>query len=178
MAERGLGHAHPEQIVSREAAVARLRQRVITDPATEFAADPVGHDVLCVVEFRYPDAATAHAAAARLPGSDPLGQATRGVLDHGATVRLDRVHRRDLGALGAEARAGDVLGPSEPGTVVYGILEVRPAALDGATRRSIEERLFRQRLTDQRRTVTLEWCWGTAPRTAALTATLQGPSSG
>ncbi|GAA2913320.1 hypothetical protein GCM10010517_79910 [Streptosporangium fragile] len=175
MAERGLDHAHLEQIVSREAAVARLRQRVATDAAAEFAADPAGYDVLCVLRLRYPDPVTASAAATRLQEADPLGQSTRETLDHGATVGVDRLHRRDLGTLGADARVGCVLGPV--GSTVFRVLEVRPAVLDTATRQAIEKRLFERWLADRRRTAGIEWRWGTAPRTTALTETLREPAS-
>ncbi|OPG09441.1 hypothetical protein [Microbispora sp. GKU 823] len=53
------------------------------------------------------------------------------------------------------------------------VLEARPAALDGPTRGEIEKRIFEQWLAGRRREAGIEWMWGTAPRTDALTRALR-----
>ncbi|MEV4247545.1 hypothetical protein AB0J63_29525 [Streptosporangium canum] len=131
--------------------------------------------------LRYPAPEAAWAAAVRLagagPGHDALGLAARETLDHGAQGQVRRVYRRDLGPEAACACAGDLLGPSELDPSLTRVLEVRPAALDGATRREIEERLFERWLAEWRREARLEWTWGTAPRTRPLSQALQQPLS-
>ncbi|WP_405148652.1 TIGR04500 family putative peptide maturation system protein [Sphaerisporangium sp. NBC_01403] len=185
MAERGLDHAHLEEIVASEAAIARLRRRVAGDAAPEvFAADPGGHDRLCVLRLRYPRPEAARAAVARLGGAGPfqaaglLGLASGETLDHGADSEMGRAFRRDLGPMAATAVAGDVLGPPEHGAEVICVLEVRPAVLDDATRREIEKALFDQWLAGRRHEAKLEWLWGTAPRTGSVTKALREPIPG
>ncbi len=185
MAERGLDHAHLEEIVAGEAAIARLRRRVVGDTAPEvFAADPGGYDRLCVVRLRYPRPEAARAAAVRLgeaglcQASGLLGPASAEVLDHGADGRMARAFRRDLGPSAATAVAGDVLRPQEQGAEVTCVLEVRTAVLDDATRRGIEESVFDHWLAGRRREAELEWLWGTAPRTGSVTKALREPIPG
>ncbi|GGL29210.1 TIGR04500 family putative peptide maturation system protein [Planomonospora parontospora] len=185
MAERGLSHARLEEIAASEAAVAGLRRRVVGDDVEEaFASRPGGYDRLSVLELRYSDPGAARAAAVRLGapdrpggGTDPLALAARETLDHGAHGQVRQVRRRELGPAAVSARAGDLLGPGEHDTAVHRVLEVRPAVLDGPTRREIEEMLFGLWLADRRREAELEWFWGTAPRTRALTEALRRPVS-
>ncbi|MEV7970208.1 hypothetical protein AB0O34_30110 [Sphaerisporangium sp. NPDC088356] len=127
-----------------------------------FAADPGGHDRLCVLRLRYPGPEAARAAVARLgeagpfPAAGPLGLAPGEVLDHGADGEMVRAFRRDLGPMAATAVAGDVLGPLDQGAEVTCVLEVRPAVLDDATRRGIEESLFELWLAGRGREAKLE----------------------
>ncbi|OPG12006.1 TIGR04500 family putative peptide maturation system protein [Microbispora sp. GKU 823] len=181
MAERGLDHAGLEHIVAQEAGIARLRRRVAGDRADGlFAADPRSYERLSVLSLRYPRLEAARAAAARLRngGADPLASAAAETLDHGADARLHRLFRAELGPGAADAAPGDVLGPYGPDPVVTHVVEVRPAVLDGATRRGIEQRLFDDWLAERRREARVEWVWGDARRTDAVNRALRAPATG
>ncbi|MBG0826873.1 TIGR04500 family putative peptide maturation system protein [Planomonospora sp. ID67723] len=70
MAERGIDQARLEEVVAGEAAVARLRTRVVgPDVEAAFAADPGGWDALCVLRSRYADHEAARAAVVRRAGA-------------------------------------------------------------------------------------------------------------
>ncbi|TQS28725.1 TIGR04500 family putative peptide maturation system protein [Microbispora sp. KK1-11] len=181
MAERGLDHAGLEHIVAQEAGIARLRRRVAGDRADGlFAADLHSYERLCVLSLRYPRLEAARAAADRLRdgGADPLASAVAETLDHGADARLRRLFRAELGQGAANAAPGDVLGPYGPDPVVTQVVEVRPAVLDDATRRGIEQRLFEDWLAGRRREAHVEWVWGDARRTEAVNQALRAPATG
>ncbi|MBB2910487.1 putative peptide maturation system protein [Streptosporangium becharense] len=199
MAERGVGDARLEEIVTAEASVARLRTRLVGGAVEDaFAADSRGWDGLRVLRARYADHEAARAAVARHAGVDrepmadrePIadrGDADRGdadvlasmiaeVLEHGADVRVERVRRRDLGPGAAGAGVGDLLGPQGREPAVTRVLEVHSAELDHVTRREIERVLFDRWLMRRRAEARLEWLWGTVPRTVALNEALRGPA--
>nr|BFE86305.1 hypothetical protein GCM10020093_089060 [Planobispora longispora] len=182
MAERGLGQARLEQIVTVEAKVARLRRRV-TGGQVEgyFAEHGAGLDVLRVVRLRYGARADADAAAARLRersrtataeevGALATGLATEAALAGLGTCRIEGNPREDLAALHGEdvhdARAGAVLGPHATGDGGFGVtvvLAVEQAILDVAARKIAERRIFDDWLRERRRRAHVQWFWGVRP---------------
>ncbi|GIH89485.1 TIGR04500 family putative peptide maturation system protein [Planobispora siamensis] len=187
MAERGLGLARLEQIVTFEAKVAQLRRRVTAGRVEDFLAEHgAGLDVLRVVRLRYGARPDADAAAARLRersgdatpeelGALATGLATEAALTGLGTCRIEGNPREDLAALhGADAhdaRAGAVLGPrptGDGGFDVTVVLAVEPATPNPATRRIVEHRLFDGWLREQRRRAHVQWFWGSTARTDAL----------
>ncbi|GGS81151.1 hypothetical protein GCM10010156_44930 [Planobispora rosea] len=192
MAERGLGQARLEEIVTVEAKVARLRRRVTGGRVEDFFAEHgAGLDVLRVVRLRYGARADADVAAARLrersggATAEELGAlatalATEAALAGLGTCRIEGNPREDLAALhGADAdgaRAGAVLGPHPTGDGGFGVtvvLAVEPAALNPPTRKIIERRIFDDWLREQRRHAHVQWFWGSTARTDALDAALK-----
>ncbi|MFF5205129.1 TIGR04500 family putative peptide maturation system protein [Streptosporangium sp. NPDC000396] len=174
MDRHGLTHAGLEDLVAGQAAAARLRRRIVAGRAEEvFAARRDDFDLLYILRLRYPGAEAAAIAAGLLRADDPFPAATREVLGGGATLQVEGVRRKTLPAEGA--REGDVLGPfpSDGGFASARVLHVRPAVLDEAVRRTIEERLFDDWLAERRAEATVEWQWGTVARTEALNATLR-----
>ncbi|GAA2870412.1 hypothetical protein GCM10010517_30620 [Streptosporangium fragile] len=174
MAQRGLGLAALEELVTEQAAARRLRRRIVAGRVeAAFDACRDEFDRLHVLRLQYAEAEAARDALPRLrDAADPVALARGEVLADAAVCRMEGVRRRDLPAVAAAE--GDVLGPFplEDGFAVVRVLQVRPAVLDDATRALIEERLFDEWLADRRREAVIEWFWGTATRTEALNAAL------
>lgn len=152
MARRGLTHAQLEAEVADEAVVAKLRERVtgeLVEPY--FTAHHADFDLARIARIDFEDAADASQAydAIRSGELDFSEAAERRILvDVGAAgfVSFRRGDAPDpaLGEPVFSAIPGQVLPPVAVtgGYAVAKVLSLTPARLDGATRRTVEQKLF------------------------------------
>jgi putative peptide maturation system protein len=170
LTRRGWTHADLEKLVATEAAVQRLRTRVVAGRIETYFADH--RDGLCTariwrVAFRHARDAD-HAAAAIQADADVqsvLEDAFARGADIGPGGRFDVVRRDELTDAMATAvfgaPPGTTLGPFTDGDrhELVRVLAVRPAVLDADTARLIEQRLFAHWLERRVARARVEWFW-------------------
>lgn len=172
MRERGLRQEQLERMVTEEAEIATLRDRVVGDQvATYFEAHRAAFDTARIARCVFPDAPRASEALARVrKGATSLAALAqeRFLSDPDADRDLFAVLTRETPA-GALAEAvfaaapGDLIGPLPVENATFAIaqvLAVEPARLDQPTQRKITRSIFEEWLADRRREATIEWNWG------------------
>jgi putative peptide maturation system protein len=179
MARRGLSHTQLEQLVSEQAAIAALRDRVTSELVEPyFAAHREEFDrariVRCLCHSE--DAARAVYDAIRAGAVDFFGIAqTRFLAQLGSTPPADLFATISRGTSPApladavfNAVPGDLIGPVPVGDqfAVARVLSIEPSVLDEATRKAIKQQLFTEWLDERRQMAEIEWNWGNAARTA------------
>ncbi|MEV5407692.1 TIGR04500 family putative peptide maturation system protein [Thermopolyspora sp. NPDC052614] len=149
------------ELVTGEAAAARLRERVTAGRAEAyFAGHRAEFGAARIARLTFPDAAAAGRVAAELvAGADCYAVAER---VPGARLVIEDVPRAEVG----EAEAGEILAP-DPRTLIK-VISIGEAVFDAATRRRVERRIFEEWVEERRRTAKIEWFWGTTTRTSAL----------
>ncbi|MEV4518253.1 TIGR04500 family putative peptide maturation system protein [Dactylosporangium sp. NPDC049525] len=155
MAAEGLSDQQFEDLVTHQALVARLRERVTAARVdAELAAGARRHDRLRLVRVEHADAG----AAARLAGSaDLLATAAADfAAGDGPAPSFVTVTRADLDAA-RDAEPGTVIGPV-PLSDRFMVAEV--VAVLPATRDSVSRRLFAEWLAERRAAARIEWNWG------------------
>jgi putative peptide maturation system protein len=171
MALRGLTHEQLERLVSDEATIAKLRERVAAGRVEpHFADHRAEFDTARIARIAFADEASARAARAEIEaGAIGFAElAERRFLDDPAeSAVLHATIRRgeappELATAVFSVRSGTLVGPI-PVTGEYllaRVLDFKEATLDGATRREIQRRLFEAWLEERRREATIEWFWG------------------
>jgi putative peptide maturation system protein len=175
----GLSHGQLEEIATREAELAKLRDRVTAGRVEDyFAAHRADFDTARFARFACADAAGARRAYDRLRGGrvDFYTEAEHAFAAAEAVPPRFEVLRRgqapaELAAVFA-AEPGDVLAPipTAEGHLIVRVIGREPARLDGRTRAAVKRALFEVWLAERRRSARVEWYWGTADQAAAATA--------
>ncbi|WP_248961630.1 TIGR04500 family putative peptide maturation system protein [Sphaerisporangium perillae] len=175
-------HAELEELVIAEASVARLRTRVAAGHVEEwFAEHGPELDIARVVQLTLTDAdrlvpeLTEPEPAQATPPGAFLGAAERAFAKGEALPGplFVTLRRGELSPEAAErvfgAAPGTVVGPVETGDgpVLFKVLAIVPAVLDGPVRDQIERRLFAEWIERRRSTAKIEWFWGTTDRTGS-----------
>ena len=188
MAERGMSHDRLEWIVSRDAAAAALRRRVVSDDQVRvrLEQDASPFDTVHLARFRVSDEAEARelVTAVRHNGLDFFRIAQQrfvaGESAHAGQRGADLFAVQTRGSLSADqaallfgAEPGDTIGPvkSGGGIDVVRILAVTRAHSDDPASRSAARRaMFAEWLAAQRATARVEWFWGNAGKTSTRTS--------
>lgn len=167
---RGLTHRELERQVGAEAAVERLRARIVTGRVEPYLTRHRRElDAVRLWRVSFADAAAADAAVAEITagaGVLPVLEAAyaRGVdltlPGHPEVVRRDELTSAQADAV-FEAAPGATLGPFEAGGrhELLRVLAREPATLDPATERLIERRLFARWLERKVAEARVEWFW-------------------
>lgn len=183
MERRGLTHPELERLVSSDATVAKLRDKLVADQVQNyFDANPGDFDTAYIARFLLPDEARAQETLERLRRGDTdffdAAQCSFMAARHSrrADSHLFRAVRRrevpaEIGALLFESNPGSVVGPvrEEEGYAIIRVLSTVPAILDDGTRDTIKKVLFEEWLENCRHAAAIEWLWGTASKTAQIT---------
>ena len=164
LAERGMTQARLERFLAVEAATRLLRERTSAGRVEQFFTERKG-ELGCTV-------VTAIAFSSRADAEAAL----EGLADHAKFYReFERAASRgrarfetlvdsatDTPAELAAASVGQVVGPvgRESSFVLLRVVAKLAAVLDERTRRVVEERLFEEWVTEERRKRRVEWSWG------------------
>ena len=168
-----MSHAKLEELVTYEATVAKLRDRVTAGRIDEyFAAHRADFDTARVARFVCPDADGASQTVDRIRSrrADFYAEAER---TEKADLRFAEVTRREdppeLAAAVFAAAPGQVVGPipTPEGHLIARVLSIAPAQLDEGTRRAVQKALFDEWLGIRRRAARVEWYWGNAAPSAS-----------
>jgi putative peptide maturation system protein len=175
MERHGMTHERLEALVTDEATVAKLRDRVAAGRVDDyFEAHRAEFDAAHVARLEFPDEGAAARAADRVRGGAAFYREAEGRFQEGGTGGLFATLRR--GEAGPEEAAvfraapGDVVGPVRTGSryALLRLLSQAPARLDEATRTAIKRALFEQWLTERRQEARVEWFWGNGIQTSAV----------
>jgi putative peptide maturation system protein len=174
---RGITHAELEALVTDEALVAKLRQRV-TNGRVEayFEAHRADFDAAHIARVSFASEADARAARDLIDSAelDFYALAQRQFASGVAAVTFDVVQRRSRAAALGEpvlaAQPGDIVGPLEDGDahILAQVITHTPAQLDPRTYAIIERLLFERWLAERRANADIEWYWWNAAHTRAF----------
>jgi putative peptide maturation system protein len=180
MARHGMTHEQLERLVTDEATVAKLRDRVTAGRVEGyFEEHRADFDTASIAWFACSDEASAHhtceqirlgeldfykgaqcyflaAECSKHPSCDLFAIVQRGHVSPELTTAI------------FTAIPGEVVGPvhTEEHYVIIRVLSCAPARLDEPTRNAIKRLLFEQWLAERREEATIEWYWGNAARTS------------
>jgi parvulin-like peptidyl-prolyl isomerase len=169
LAEQGLSVDDLEQGLEEALLAAKLKQHLAAAGVDDyFSAHRAGLEVLQLVQVRVERDELARELVSQVRDEGRgLEEVAR---EHGLPVARCRLFRKDLGgplagAL-ASAGAGELVGPvgTPEGFALVAVEECRPADLDPATRRRIEDELFGDWLAGRMREVTFDLATLRAPR--------------
>jgi putative peptide maturation system protein len=180
MERRGVTHTELEALVSDEAMVAKLRQRIAEGRVEDyFETHRADFESAHIARIAFASADEAQRAAEQVRGGglDFYALAERQFSasspDRPYPAAFDIVRRSRHPASVAEpilaALPGKVVGPLENGdTLILALIVSRtPAQLDALTCAAIERLLFEEWLEERRAQAHIEWFWWNATRTRA-----------
>ena len=166
--QHAMTHAKLEELVTYEATVAKLRERVAADRVeSRLAANRADFDTARIARFVCADAEVARQTVERIRNSrsDFYAEAER---TEQPDLRFAEVTRcenpPELAAAVFAAASGEVVGPipTPDGHLIVRVLSFAPAQLDDRTRRAVQQALFDEWLGMRRDAARVEWYWGTA----------------
>jgi putative peptide maturation system protein len=179
MARHGMTHEQLEHLVTDEATVAKLRDRVTAGRVEAyFEEHRADFDTAYIARFAFSDEASAHRTCEQIRfGELDFYEAAQryfvaAALSHPSRDLFTVVQRGhvspDLATAIFTATPGEVVGPvhTEDGYAIVRVLSRTPTCLNEPTRSAIKRILFEQWLADLRETATIEWYWGNAGRTS------------
>jgi putative peptide maturation system protein len=174
MERRGITHRELEQLISRQAVIVKLRDKITGHRVEEyFKAHSTDFDTVFIARFALGDQGSASALADGFRSGKldftaaaqacfiAARQSGRATADLFAAVQRHEAPEEIRTSL-FDSAPGSILGPVREGEdyAIVRVLETVRAKLDHSTREAIKKILFDKWLEERRLTATVEWLWG------------------